>query len=625
MKRFTPFLLLLITACSAEKYITDAREQARNYNFEAAFENLNKAVEREPENVEAWIFRGDLGVVLNKESVAMNSYKQAYELSNDIRVLDKWGRTSQDYGYYDKADSIFSVILEKTAGNPEVQEIVSELKENARWAQNQVDHPVAFDPQNLGPQVNRMDMQYFPAVTADGNSLLFTARDLEGQEDDENFYLSSWNEGEWSYAERLEGSLNTPLNEGAMCISADGRVIFYTGCTDLRSPRQDSRGSCDIYVSFKRPDGSWTHGRNLGDNINTPQWETQPTLSPDGKTLFFIRGRDAMSDNTDIFYSVWDGRSWSKAERLPGSVNTPGKEETPFIHFDGTTLYFASNGHQGMGEADLFKAELLDNGTWGNVTNLGYPINTYRGEVGMIVAPDGKTAYYSSDRGRSLNEMQLYSFTLPEGVRANPVAWVEGIVVDDATGDRVDAEIQFVDVASSRVLLSGRSGNEGDFTVSLPANSAYAINVSAEGYLFYSENFTLENQTEASAMSLEIRVHKLELGDALVLENVFFDTDSDQIKPSSETELSRLALFLKQNPSVELGIDGHTDNQGSSSYNLDLSRRRAESIVTFLVNSGIDEGRLEARGYGDTKPVADNSTPEGRALNRRTEMTILNL
>lgn len=625
MKRIIPLLLLVLSACSAEKYITEARDQVRNNNYVAALENINKAVDKEPDNVDAWLFRGDLGVVLNNEQLAMNSYRKAYELSNDMRVLDKWGRTALDYGYYRQADSIFGELSKLSSANARVQQIVEELQEKAQWAQTQVNNPVDFDPQNLGPNVNRLEMQYFPAVTADGNTLMFTGRNLSVNNTDENFYVTTRDNSVWSAAQILTGNLNTIRNEGAMCLSADGNVIFYTGCDDPYNPREDSRGSCDLYVSFKKPDGTWTEGRNLGDNINTAQWETQPSLSPDGKTLFFVRGRNTMAKNTDIFYSVWDGNTWSEAQRLEGSVNTDGKEEAPFIHFDGLTMYFASNGHQGMGQADLYKAELLEDGTWGNVTNLGYPINTHRGEFGMVVAPDGKTAYYASDRGQAIDNMQLYSFELPQQARATPVAWVTGIVVDDETGDRVDAELQFVDVESGRSLLSGRSGRNGSFTVSLPANASYAVNVSGEGYLFYSENFSLQNQSEATAEDLEIRLKKLSIGDALVLENVFFDTDSDLIKPSSESELNRLAVFMKQNPTVKLGIDGHTDDRGDANYNMDLSRRRAQSIVSSLVDSGIDRARLEARGFGDTKPVADNSTAEGRARNRRTEMTILSL
>lgn len=625
MKRLIPLLLVVLTACSAEKYITEARDQVRNNDYEAALININKAVEKEPDNVDAWLFRGDLGIVLNDETLAMNSYRKAYEVSPDMRILDKWGRTALDYGYYKQADSIFGELYDQSVGNVRVQQMVQQMQDEAKWAQSQVDNPVDFNPLNMGTNVNRLEMQYFPAVTADGNTLMFTGRNLSDQNTDEDFYVTSRDDSDWDVAEMLPGRLNTPRNEGAMCLSADGRVIFYTGCTDPYNPRTDSRGSCDIYVSFKRPDGTWTEGRNLGDNINTAQWETQPTLSPDGKTLFFVRGRNTMAKNTDIFYSVWDGNSWSEAQRLPGDVNTDGKEEAPFIHFDGRTMYFASDGHMGMGQADLFKAELLEDGTWGNVTNLGYPINTYRGEFGMVVAPDGRTAYYASDRGQALDNMQLYSFELPENARATPVAWVTGIVVDDETNQPVDAELQFVDIATGRSPLTGRSGERGEFTVSLPANASYAINVSGESYLFYSENFTLQNQTEASAVNLEIRLKKLTVGDALVLENVFFDTDSDIIDPSSESELNRLAVFLKQNPTVKLGIDGHTDNRGDSNYNMDLSRRRARSIVEFLVEAGIDQDRLEARGFGDTKPKADNSTAEGRALNRRTEMTILNL
>lgn len=330
-----------------------------------------------------------------------------------------------------------------------------------------------------------------------------------------------------------------------------------------------------------------------------------------------------MAENTDLYISEFKNGHWTRAKKLPGTVNTRSTENSPFLHFDGKTLYFGSKGHDGLGDTDLFVARKNARGEWVDVQNLGYPINTYKKEFSLIVAPDGKTAYYASDRERGDQYLNLFSFQLPELVRATPIAWLDGNVQDAETDAPVRANLQFVNLETGETVLSTLSGRGGQFHVSLPSHSNYALNVNAKGYMFYSQNFALQDQDEASAEHLLIKLDPIKAGNAVVLNNVFFDTDSYELESESEIELNKLVEFLNENSSVKLSVDGHTDNEGSAVHNKQLSRQRAEAVRDYLISKGIDNDRITVNGYGAEKPVADNSTEEGRARNRRTEITIL--
>lgn len=627
MKRLFIFSLLILTQCTlqaqsrrAQKYLRDAQENARIRDYEEALDDVNSALNSSPDYAEAWIFKADLHTMLGDAPEAAAAYEKAYEFSRSEAVLFRWGKACLSIGAYGKADSVLTAYLESPSASPRYIPEAESMRSDAQWAYERVQNPVPFELEMLPENVNSRSMQYFPSVSADGGTLMFTARDLEGDRKDEDFYETTLQNSTWTDAQSLPGGLNTQGNEGAMSLSADGTVIFYAGCQ-----REDGYGSCDIYWSFLQPNGLWSPGRNLGESINSRAWETQPSISADGRTLFFVRGVRASAENTDIYYSRFENGHWSKAEKLEGTVNTGKNETSPYQHFDGKTLYFASNGHRGMGDSDLFVAEKQEDGSWGNVRNLGYPINTYRAEFAMAVAPDGRTAYYSSDRDRETDYNRLFTFQLPEDVRATPIAWVKGQVVDDESGAPVDAELQFVNLSTGETVLSERTFKGGRFHVSLPAKSDYALNVTGKGYEFYSENFELENQAEASAVDLFIELKKIEVGDVVVLNNIFYQYDSHELDARSKVELDRLIAYLTENSTVKLAVDGHTDNVGGAEYNQDLSLRRAHSLVNYLVENGIDSSRLQPRGFGETKPISDNETEEGRAKNRRTEITIIGL
>ncbi|MBX7182583.1 MAG: OmpA family protein, partial [Bacteroidia bacterium] len=413
--------------------------------------------------------------------------------------------------------------------------------------------------------------------------------------------------------------INTDGNEGAQCISPDGQWIFMTACN-----RRDGEGSCDIYISHKTANG-WSEPRNPKSPLNSAKWESQPGFSVDGKTLYFSSNRPGGKGGMDIWYSTFvTGKGWGEPKNLV-IVNTPGNEQSPFIHPDDQTLYFSSNGLPGMGEADLFYCRRQPDGYWGIPQNLGYPINTPGDEQSLIVSATGDTAFISTDKKGGFGNLDIYSFALYPEARPQTVTYFKGKITDKDNRQPLEANFELIDIATGEIKArSSSTPGTGEFLVSLPMNRNYALNVSKDNYLFFSESFELKGSNSASKPVFKnVELSPIKAGEKVVLKNIFFDSNKFDLKSESNAELDKLVELLKKNPSMKIEISGHTDNIGNKTANKTLSENRAKSVIDFLISKGIESGRLVPKGYGDEKPIDSNETETGRANNRRTEMTIL--
>jgi outer membrane protein OmpA-like peptidoglycan-associated protein/Tol biopolymer transport system component len=472
-----------------------------------------------------------------------------------------------------------------------------------------------FEPANMGDSINSAVSEYFPALTIEGKKLFYTRRVNNNNED---FYEAEKNTTSWSKSKSLQGDINTDRNEGAQNISQDGEWLIFTGC-DF----SDGYGSCDLYISYLTTQG-WSKPENLGQGVNTEAWESAPSLSPDKRDLYFASTRTGGFGKSDIYVTHRQPNGhWSEPENAGPRINTPGNESCPFIHADNQTLYFTSDGHAGYGGDDLFL--IKKNGDkWDSAQNLGYPINTIENEGSLVVEADGKTAYYASDRSDSRGGLDLYTFELREDIRPLRTLWVKGKVYDAKTKKGLPSAVELTDL-SSKVLLSRVQTDEtGNYLITLPVGRDYAFNVSRRGYLFFSDNFSLTNNVADSTYHIDIPLQPLEADATVVLKNIFFDVNRYELKPQSFTELDNIIGLLKENPSLKISINGHTDNSGKAEDNLRLSDSRSKSVVQYLITKGIDQKRLAYKGYGSTQPVADNATEAGRAMNRRTEMKVVN-
>lgn len=501
-------------------------------------------------------------------------------------------------------------------------------------------NPVPFEPKSLGNLLNTTDQEYLPSLTADESILVFTKK-IRGQED---FYLSKKVDNVWQEGIPLD-DINTPNNEGAQNITPDGKFLVFTKCDS----RKDGYGSCDIYFSEVK-NGRWTAAANIGAPINSRDWESQPSLSADGQTLYFASRRRTGLGKSDIWLSNRNAEGkWSHPKLLSDKINTKGDDQSPFIHPDGQTLYFMSNGHPGMGGFDLYYSRKQSDGTWGDPINLGYPINTEAEESTLVISLDGKTAYYSSDRILSENGtiqsginptgLDLYSFELYPEARPQPVTYVRGNITDAETNKPLVSRVEIMDMSTGKIHAAVNSDSDGSFLITLPTGKNYAFNVSKPAYVFHSEHFALEESKETNdpyelaiglravpevitSTSTEIPAADLEKFKPTVLRNVFFDTGSAELRSESFTELNRLKTFLDDNPDIKIQLNGHTDNVGSDTNNLTLSDNRAKSVFNYLVKNGIDSKRMTYKGYGETSPIETNDTDAGRQANRRTEFMI---
>ena len=605
----------------AAQLYSKALDLAQNDDFKGGIVLLQQAVQVDPRFEGAYLSMAGMYGELKDYQGAIDNYEKAraidstyfmdYNLPYSINLAGK--------GAFEQALAAINSFLTVSDLNETSRKAGESRQRNYRFALDYAaGHPATgynFQPKNLGDSINSDVSEYYPTITIDGDKLIYTRRVKNFNED---FYESDKVNGVWQKSISLPGNINTNQNEGAQNISQDGQWLIFTGCNF-----PDGHGSCDLYISYLTADG-WSTPENLGDSINTEYWESAPSLSPDKRDLYFASRQPDGYGGSDIYVShrLLNGR-WSSPVNLGPVINTVGDEGTPFIHADNQSLYFTSNGHPGYGGDDLFISRKTPDGSWGKPENLGYPINTIENEGSLVITADGKTAYYASDRADSRGGLDLYSFDMREDIRPAQTLWVKGKVFDRKTQRGLPSSVLLTDLSTGRVISDLQTDETGNYLITLPKGKDYAFNVNRRGYLFYSENFPLSKEQGDTAFHIDIPLQPIEANAAIVLENIFFDPNEFEIKPQSGAELNEVVLLMKDNPTLHIQINGHTDNSGKPADNKTLSENRARAVTNYLIAKGIAAARLSSRGFGDTQPVADNATPEGRAKNRRTELFVV--
>jgi outer membrane protein OmpA-like peptidoglycan-associated protein/tetratricopeptide (TPR) repeat protein len=635
---FAIFVLLLPTWLHSQgtELSTSSKRAVRLYqkaesaylagNFEQAAQLLESATQTDYDFVEAWLLAGDVYAELGDNHQSRIAFKNAIRIDVDLFIPALYivARQAWEAGEYDEAVEYANRFLSFDSGNADIVGKAADVRERALFAKRAMENPVPFDPINLGPLVNDTSDAYINALRLDDSLLFFTRKykpsgfNRHGRYN-ENFFVSKRNQKGWGTAKQMLTRWPYTYNLGAISITADGLTMFLTACG-----WPDGFGSCDLYVS-NYIDANWDIPQNLGPSVNTSMWESQPSISADGSELFFASQRSGGQGKSDIWVSLKlaDG-SWSKPINLGEEINTSGNEMSPFIHPDGQTLYFSSSGHIGMGGLDLFVSRRDAAGRWQQPMNLGYPINTPEDEINIILNTRGDKAYMSAIRNEGYGGFDMYAFDLPQQLRPAPVSYVLAFVTDKQNMKALQADFELIELSSGNTMLSGISYlPEGTILASLPPGNDYALHISKPDYLFFSEHFRLTEASAGQPFVIHAELQPLKTGSLTVLRNVFFDTDKDVLKPESYNELNRIAALLASHPGLVVELGGHTDNSGTASHNKDLSFRRARAVQSYLINEGIEKSRLKIKGYGPDKPLADNQTEAGRALNRRTELLIL--
>lgn len=616
-------------------------------NYEAGITLLDQALSKDSNFWEAALLKAEFLDYQRKYAEAAKWYERALYIEPNHSISGSTyfylAACQITVGNYQDALLNINRFLKNPNAKESLVNQAYQLRASTEFSLASIAHPVAFVPVNAGEGVNTILAEYYPTLTVDGQQLLFTRRlPVAGSNDEqEDFYVSKLDgaSAKWREAQAMPPNINTPWNEGAPTISGDGKKIIFVACTDPSGvnygANRTGKGSCDLFVTEKIGN-KWTNPINLPGGVNTANWETQPSLSADGKTLYFIRAirsREGRS-NSDIYVShLLDNGLWTEAERLSNTVNTNQNEESVQIHPDGQTLYFASRGHVGLGGSDLFVSKLNAQGQWSKPLNLGYPINTRFDENSLLVSALGDIAFFASDREGGFGNLDIYWFELPRELQATQTFYFEGRAFDALSRQQLQASIQLTDLSTGKEVYNGFTDlQDGKIVLPLPVDRTYAVIVNKEGYHPFSLNFDLTLKENAQSYQLDMPLNPLNSQAENVLNNVFFDLAKATLRPESRVELLNLSAYLKANPKLKIEIQGHTDSQGDAQKNLVLSEQRAKAVYDFLITDGIQANRLSYKGFGSTVPVITDAQiaalpTEGQKAaahqkNRRTSYTM---
>lgn len=590
-------------------------------DYDEAIKYFKQAIKKEPGYTDAHDALANTYQRKNELDNAISVYKKLLTIKSDhYFALYELGSIYFDRESLDSSAYYFGQFLSVNKTNDRYAKTAEVKIQNISFAKEAMKNPVDITPTNMGPSINTREQEYSPAFSIDEQTLYITRREgqLTNNRPNEDLYYAENIGDNWTEIKNLGPPINTVENEGAFSVSADGHYIFFTSCS-----RPGGKGQCDIWLTIDK-DGKWGQPLNLQSPINTKNWESQPSISSNGRILYFASDRLGGFGGIDIWKSTFTDSGWSKPVNLGPEINTSKDEQFPFIHSDNVTLYFSSEGHPGMGKSDLFVTHLRPDGKWQKPQNLGYPINTTGYDWNIVVSRDGKTAYYSSDKmPDGKGGLDIYTFELPTELRATQVSYVRGLVRDAVTKKPLQTTVVLTPLDGNATTQSYTNRSTGVFVVPLIAKKQYALTIDKKGYLFHSENFDMPEVPSDKPFEIIVDLQKVQVGKSVVLNNIFFDTDKFALKDESNKELQKLYTFLADNKDLRIEISGHTDNVGDAKYNLELSKNRAKSVYQYLVDQGIASDRLSYNGYGDTQPIADNSDKEGRAANRRTTFTVL--
>ena len=624
---------MVISLSSVEVTAQVSRSAQRSYekaldayavkDFSLTIAELDKAVKKSPDYALAWFLLAQTHRDLSSDSIAIIHLKRALNIDDSL-YKKGWLELAELFwisGDYDSGIAALDMVVKKHRKLKQYKWVRAGLEFSVMAVKSPMLLSVITP---LKGEVNSIRPEYFPTMELSGKRMVFTrlVQSRNNPYGQEEFFSSSLIDGVWCEVSPLKG-INTLFNEGASSISGNGKTLIFTSCATPRNGFGDrvGAGSCDLFEShYDTQSGFWSLGENIGAP-NSNSWESQPTLSSDGNFLVFARALHVRGKGSDLFGAIrGKDRVWGKAFPLPGKINTPYEEESPFLHPDGQTIYFSSNGHPGLGGLDIFVSRKQSNGEWGQPENLGYPLNTHNDENSLMVEPGGVFAIFASDRSNPAGDLDLLRVELPPEARPISVNALTGTVVDHLTGKPLVASVNLVDINTGSVLTSVNTSLDG-FILPLPVKGRYSFEVSCEGYMFnIAEMFTIDSPNKS--LHVEVRLTKIDAGATLSLSDVRFNSGSAVLELGYQTDLVLLASWLSSNLTTSVEIIGHTDNIGSAPANLQLSEDRAEAVVNFLLTSGISADRLSSTGRGDQVPISTNATLEGKALNRRVEIVV---
>jgi outer membrane protein OmpA-like peptidoglycan-associated protein/tetratricopeptide (TPR) repeat protein len=655
MKYRDIFFCLLLSLSALSSYAQDNKELANQlveigdeilnstFAYEQAKDQYLAALNADPDNVRANFMAGKMYLEDVNKGRAGTYFLRAYELDPNYSfdLLFNIGLAYHYDFYFDEAVTYYERYLEKLAGQPEYQgsdkvsaTVVERKIYECGVGRELVQHPRKVSIVNLGSRVNSEYDDYAPVLNKDETLMIFTSRRFDRNLSQdvhtdnlpfEDMFYSVKTDSVWNYALNIGDKVNTSSHDSNLGVSKDGKELYIYN-SDINNG--------DIFVSRVDEYGNWGESERLPAPINSEANENGASLSEDGRWIYFSSNRTGGLGGHDIYVSETDGKDgWKKPINLGPIINTEYDEEGPFIGYDGKTLYFSSMGGRGMGGFDIYRSEYDSAGqVWGIPVNLGYPINTPDMDVHFSPTEDGFRAYYATTRDDGIGNTDIYEITFiddkekilniePEP-EMSPVT-VRIKIIDDETGEPIDSRVEMKEESTSIIPI--KEGDTYVFVLTSPEQKEYLVSAEKQGFGYYNTNMTFPG-TDEEAITVErtIRMKKLVVGYSKILRNIYFDFDKSTLKDTSLPELNKLERMMLENPGMSVEIIGHTDNIGAEKYNGELSKRRAASVKTFLVNNNVDSRRVKATGMGSKKPLASNDDEkEGRELNRRVQLVVI--
>ncbi|NQZ77338.1 MAG: OmpA family protein [Ekhidna sp.] len=630
----TFFLVLLVTAVSAQNYKDSYMQGMQAIKFEKydlAIEKFKESITLNPNYPDSWYYLGKTYDHLDNLEATIETYRNLEKVDPDYNIGI----------YYDIAKSYIQLdnlraariyikrYLQKSPKTPKSEKLIHLAMNRLNYidigAELREEEPNTIDPTPIA-SLNSVSGDYMPQVNPIGNKLYFTSvrqggfdfKDENSPELDfgEDLYVSVLTNGEWSTPELLPQPINSKANDFGSSFTGDGQTMVYVRCDE-----NGAMGSCDLYITQLNGD-KWSRPRNMGNVVNTKNWESQPTINTDGNRIIFTSIRPGGYGGSDLYMIEKNQLGlWGVPQNLGSIVNTPLSENSPFLAADGKTLYFSSTGHPGIGGADIFYT-VFENGKWSTPKNLGKPINSKGNDTNFSISASGD-AYLASSRLDEGN-FDIFQAELPDELKPKPTVIVQGVVSNSEDAKPLSALVLIEDLNSGELIATNKSNTlTGEYLVVLPAGRDYSVSANADGFFFYSRSFELPTDTTYAEITNDIALEPIRKGTKVVLNNIFFEIGKAELKPISYVELNKAVTLMQNNKGMKIEVGGHTDSQGADAANLSLSQKRAQSVVEYLVLAGVGRDRLVAKGYGETVPIADNATKEGRATNRRTEFVII--
>ena len=656
----------------ALKYFKKANKSIKKKDLNSATKLLKLAIEIDSEFIKAYY---TLGTIYKRSSTHVNSEKelnkQKQTRRNYLKVIDHCPEYA-DHIYFDLAKIAYNLssgdssaleykkcydCMETYLSNindkhPNFNEALKVYKKCKEY--NDIyNYPVPFKPQPI-PGISTISDEYLPVLSPDNEIMLYTKRFLDPSIGKgayvkkryiEKFFIASKVDTGFGLIRTMPPPFNKGKNMGGACLSLDNTEMYITICNNADNI---GGGNCDIYYT-KKENNTWNDFKNINElstsRINSKFWEAQPSLSSDGRCLYFTSDKASLGKGfSDIYFTTKDSNNmWGKPQKMGSNINTPYEEQSPFIHPDNRTLYFSSEGHTSIGKKDIFYSRRNKKGKWSKPYNLGMPINDEKDNGDFFVSTDGKTAFFAKENENEQFGWDVFSFPLHVRARPKKVLLMKGSLKDENGEALKDATIKITDNNSNKSseINVGSGGNysfiqsiekedekiDDDYSLVSSRDTTpdpdFDLNISVqkEGYFYGSTN--LNSKDSLSNSKLDIKLEKIEKGKTFRMENILFDTDSFNLTKNSVKELNVLYDFLDLNKNIKIGIYGHTDNQGNYTKNLALSDKRAKAVKNMLVEMGIKENRLQHKGFGSQKSVASNKSEQGRKMNRRTEVEIL--